>query len=199
MQTTSLQGKFFAQNVQYFNRILIGGGMVLIGLLGYWVWLYQAQQTPPRLLYYALLILLGFLVFGLKERFASPKKRGLLLDKEGFWYQQTALGRKIGKVLWKDIADLQAGTFTFPSKFDNAEWKGVADLQAGTFRLSSLNSINCVAVTFKDPTKYEQGLSAGYREYLAKCDGKFPVVSEELEIGLEEMTDWMMMYWKKYR
>ncbi|MDO4714390.1 MAG: hypothetical protein Q4B28_07290 [bacterium] len=177
MQTTSLQGKFFAQNLHYLNHMLIGGGVILIGLLGYWVWLFQNQKTPDRLLYYALLILLGFLVFGLKERFASPKKRGLLLDEEGFLYQQTALGRKIGKILWKDIADLQATTLP----------------------ISSMQKISCVLVTFTDPIKYDQRLSAEYREYLAQHNGRFPVVSGELEIGLEEMADWMMMYWKKYR
>lgn len=177
MQTTSLQGKFFAPNLHYLNRMLIGGGVILIWLLGYWVWLFQHQQTPDRLLYYALIFLAGFLIIGLKEHFASSKHRGLLLDEEGFLFQQTLLGRKIGKVMWKDIADLQATTL----------------------QVSSMNTVSCVLVTFTDPAKYEQKLSTQYREYLAQHNGRFPVVSGELEIGLEEMTDWMMMYWKKYR
>ena len=51
---------------------------------------------------------LFLLVYNIADfAFNPPNKRGLYLDQEGILFQQTLLGRQVGKILWKDITDIQ--------------------------------------------------------------------------------------------
>lgn len=49
------------------------------------------------------ILLLVFLSYDIGEILITPEKRGVLLDDEGILFQQTSLGRMVGKVARKNI------------------------------------------------------------------------------------------------
>lgn len=53
------------------------------------------------------ILLLVFLSCGIREILIAPEKRGVLLDDEGILFQQTSLGRMVGKVARKAITAIE--------------------------------------------------------------------------------------------
>lgn len=86
---------------------LILGALTLL-LWGIARWLYAEFSRITISLWILSGASLFLLIYNIADfAFNPPNKRGLYLDQEGILFQQTLLGRQIGKILWKDITDIQ--------------------------------------------------------------------------------------------
>ena len=83
---------------------IIGILFVIILGLGWILWhQYQEKRMIHPVIAIFLILLLVFLSYNIREVVLPPEKRGLLLDDKGVLFQQTSLGRMLGKIARKDI------------------------------------------------------------------------------------------------
>ena len=83
---------------------IIGILFVIILGLGSILWhQYQEKRMIHPVIAIFIILLLIFLSYRIREVVLPLEKRGLLLDDKGILFQQTSLGRMLGKIARKDI------------------------------------------------------------------------------------------------
>lgn len=135
-------------------------------------WLYELHNTISVWVWAFFVIFLFLLGYGVVDfLFTPPEKRGLLLDEDGLLFQQTSLGRKIGKILRKDVADIELKKNKF--------W------------------IKAVFLVLKDPESYLTQFSLSSEVEKMVLEQGFPVSDSELDISLEELFDRIQSYFRQ--
>lgn len=132
-------------------------------------WFYETQNRIYVWLWIFTLVSFCFLGYvAIDFLFTSSEKRGLHLDKDGLLFQQTSLGRKIGKILRKDVADIKLKK--------NKLW------------------IKAVFLLLKDPKHYLTQFSLSKEIKNMVFEEGFPVSDSELDISLEELFEQIQSY-----
>lgn len=132
-------------------------------------WLYKSQNTIYVWLWFLVVVFLFLLGYQVVDfLLISPEKRGLYLDSDGLLFQQTSLGRKMGRILRKDVSDIELKKNEF--------WMKV------------------VFLVLKDPESYFTKFSPSNEDKKLILEEGFPVSDSEIEISLEELFDQIQSY-----
>lgn len=110
------------------------------------------------------------MVFVQLSRLWYKKQVGLELDPEGFYFDATSLGKKIGKIRWQDVQSIQTGSVYGSSQL-------FVKLTRAEPYLSKI----------KDPQQREIILESG-----------FPLHADTLNATFNEMESDVMQYYHQY-
>lgn len=160
--------KFIAPSRKKQRQLSLMLGALTLILWGIARWLYIELSRITISLWILSGASLFLLVYNIADfAFNPPNKRGLYLDQEGVLFQQTLLGRQIGKILWKDITDIQIQK--------NYLW------------------LKAIYLRLKSPDKYLAKVSSQETKKLILEQG-FPISDSELEIELNELFNRIQSY-----
>lgn len=165
--------KFIAPNRKKQVWII---GILSVILLG-WGWILWHQYQEKRVIHSViatfLILLLVFLSYDIGEILITPEKRGVLLDDEGILFQQTSLGRMVGKVARKNITAIH---------------------------IKEEKHMKYIVIYFKSPSFQYPNIFWLWECWSDKLPlgGLLPMPTDELEITLDELWQWIHSYWNQY-
>lgn len=141
-------------------------GAIMLGIV------LQADRVKIIYVLAFALIMMGALVITIVQlvKILGEQQAGLQLDKDGFIFNSTSIGKQIGKVKWQDIALFKAG---------------------------SAHNTNQLFVQFKNPSKYIDNVSNQQIRQTLITYG-LPLNDSELDISFHEMQTLVMQYYHEY-
>ncbi len=141
----------------------------------WWILWQQYQETEMinPIIAIFIILLLVFLSYSIREVVIPPEKRGVLLDDKGILFQQTSLGRMLGKIARKNIIAI-----------DIEEAKHIKYVMI-SFMLSDSQYSNTFWLWKYWSKKFP-------------LEGYLPIHTDDLEIEFDELWQWINSYWNQY-